>query len=51
MTLIMTRIDALIKRETETGAYTTETLRELGKDTSDAALFGPIATSREVAQP
>ena len=28
------RIDAIIRRETETGAYTVEELRELGKDAS-----------------
>ena len=41
----MTRIDAIISRETETGTYTTEALRELWKDTSYAALFGPPSTS------
>ena len=46
-TSALDRIDALIKRETETGVYTTEALRELGMDTSPLALFGPTSTSEK----
>ena len=44
------RIDAIITRETQTGAYTKASLQELALDSSYLALFGRGFEPREVSR-